>query len=158
IVQDRDAARPAAPAAARVLPGLQPGGEVRLPNQWSLRPAGRQVALGDFPVNLALHPEGKWLAVLHAGYGEHDVIIIHSQGHRPRAPCRVPVAPPFYGLCFAPDGKTLFASGAELEVVHAFAFDDGLLARRRELRVAPAQDKFIPGGLGVDAAGRTLFA
>ena len=43
--------------------------KIRLPNQWSLRPVGRHLALGDFPVNLALHPSGKYLAVLHAGYG-----------------------------------------------------------------------------------------
>ncbi len=32
------------------------GWVVLLPNQWSLRPAGRQVPLGDFPVNIAMHP------------------------------------------------------------------------------------------------------
>src|SRR5262249_49933182 len=37
--------------APRVLPGVQPGGVVRLPNQWCLRPAGKQLPLGDFPVN-----------------------------------------------------------------------------------------------------------
>src|SRR5262249_33963378 len=68
---------PAPPAKqARVLPGLRPGGEIRLPNQWSLRPAGRQMPLGDFPVNLALHPTGGWLAVLHAGYGQHEVTVV----------------------------------------------------------------------------------
>src|ERR1700719_2706077 len=58
----RDARRP-------LLPGIQPGGTIVLPNQWSLRPAGRQIELGDFPVNMALHPSGRWLAILHAGYG-----------------------------------------------------------------------------------------
>ncbi|MBI4324802.1 MAG: hypothetical protein HY674_06005, partial [Chloroflexi bacterium] len=37
------------------LPGARPDGSVRLPNQWSLRPVGRQVLLGDFPVNIAVH-------------------------------------------------------------------------------------------------------
>src|SRR5258708_1897737 len=32
------------------LPGKQPDGSVLLPNQWSLRPAGQQVELGDFPI------------------------------------------------------------------------------------------------------------
>src|SRR5262249_20160855 len=66
----------AAPAPAAVLPGVQPGGAVLLPNQWSLRPAGRQRELGDFPVNLAVHLSGRWLAVLHAGYGEHEIAIV----------------------------------------------------------------------------------
>ncbi|HUA39573.1 MAG TPA: hypothetical protein VMA35_14365, partial [Candidatus Sulfopaludibacter sp.] len=38
------------PASKIELPGLRPDGSALLPNQWSLRPAGRQVELGDFPV------------------------------------------------------------------------------------------------------------
>src|SRR5207253_309534 len=59
------------PVPLRTLPGVKDGGTVLLPNGWSLKPAGKQVALGDFPVNMALHPSGEWLAVLHAGYGDH---------------------------------------------------------------------------------------
>src|SRR4051794_33440303 len=71
------AAKDAKPAkAARVLPGAEADGGVRLPNQWAIRPAGRQLELGDFPVSLALHPGGKWLAALHAGYGPHEIIIV----------------------------------------------------------------------------------
>src|ERR1700716_3918676 len=73
-----------APAVARSLPGLQPGGHVLLPNQWSLRPAGKQVPLGDFPVNLALHPTGRWAAVLHAGHGTHEVQIVDLQKGKER--------------------------------------------------------------------------
>src|SRR5689334_11746803 len=74
---------PAGPAAPpRSLPGIQPSGSVLLPNQWSLRPAGKQLVLGDFPVNLALHPSGRWLAVLHAGYGEHEVMVVDLQSEK----------------------------------------------------------------------------
>src|SRR5690349_12856009 len=38
-------------------PGKRPDGSVLLPNQWSLRPVGRQIELGDFPVNIAAHPD-----------------------------------------------------------------------------------------------------
>src|SRR5579875_1743354 len=73
----------------RILPGLGPDGVVRLPNQWALRPAGNQLPLGDFPVNLALHPSGQWLAALHAGYGTHEVILVALQGDAPKSVCRV---------------------------------------------------------------------
>src|SRR4051812_44273884 len=55
------------------LPGLQKDGSVLLPNQWSLRPAGHQVVVGDFPVNLAVHPSGHYVAVLHAGFSQHEI-------------------------------------------------------------------------------------
>src|SRR5579883_2189044 len=138
------------------LPGVQPGGAILLPNQWSLRPAGKQIPLGDFPVNLALHPAGQWLAVLHAGYGTHEVLIVNLK--RQKVASRVTLDQTFYGLCFSPDGKILFASGAEFEVVHAYEFEDGLLSRHRELRVAPVMQKFIPGGLAFDPTRRLVIA
>src|SRR5579885_2551330 len=153
---------PAAPARAeqppRVLPGVQLGGGVQLPNQWSLHPAGRQVRLGDFPVNLALHPDGKYLAALHAGYGTHEIIILDLRDPKStRVVSRTPLDQTFYGLCFAPDGRRLFASGGEYEVVHAFDFSAGYLSGHREIAVADVKDKFVPAGIAIDTAGRTLF-
>jgi DNA-binding beta-propeller fold protein YncE len=142
----------------RMLPGLEPGGVVRLPNQWALHPAGKQLPLGDFPVNLVLHPSGHWLAALHAGYGTHEVAIVALQGNAQKIVCRAPVDQAFYGLCFAADGKTLFASGGEQEVVHAWDFDDGLLAHHRVLRIAGQSKRFVPSGLALDAEGKHLFA
>ena len=127
-----EAVRHAYCAAIRVLPGIRSDGVVQLPNQWSLRPAGVQLALGDFPVNIALHPDGKWAAVLHAGYGEHEIVVVELRKGHPRIVSRVSLDQTFYGLCFAPDGKTLYASGGEFEVVHAFAFDKGYLSDHRE--------------------------
>jgi DNA-binding beta-propeller fold protein YncE len=143
-------------SAATVLPGVQSSGAILLPNQWSLRPAGKQLELGDFPVNLALHPGGRWLAVLHAGYGEHEVIIVDLQ--KPKNVSRVTLPVCFYGLCFTPDGRRLFASGGEGEVVHAFDFEDGLLFHHQELAVVEPNDKFIVSGLAVDRRGENLFA
>src|SRR5881394_1306105 len=33
---------------------------VFLPNQWTLRPAGESIPLGDFPVNMVLSPDEKY--------------------------------------------------------------------------------------------------
>src|SRR5262249_14598772 len=116
---------PARDARKRVLPGVQPAGEVLLPNQWSLRPAGQQLALGDVPVNLALPPSGAWLAALHAGYGPHEVVVVDLPSGKEKIACRVPIDQAFNGLAWSPDGSTLYASGGEFEVVHAFSFEEG---------------------------------
>lgn len=139
----------------RLLPGVQPGGAILLPNQWSLRPAGKQIELGDLPVNMALHPGGRWLAVLHAGYGEHEVVIVDLKEQKTVSRVRIDQA--FYGLCFAPDGKRLFASGGEYEVVHSFTFEDGYLSRAQKIPIVKESEKFVPGGLAVDPRGRQLF-
>src|SRR5207244_10668487 len=111
------------PGAPRLLPGVLTSGAIQLPNQWSLRPAGTQVTLGDFPVNIAVHPDGRWLAILHAGYGVHEVVIVDVGNARNKITCRVSMDQTFYGLAFSPDGKTLYASGGEFEVVHAYDFE-----------------------------------
>lgn len=138
---------PAARRAVSVLPGIRPTGEVLLPNGWSLRPAGRQIQLGDFPVNIALHPSGKYAAVLHAGFGPHEVITLDLTADNERILSRVTLQQAFNGLTFSPDGKTLYASGGEFEVVHTFAFDAGFLGSHKQIRVGNAKDKFIVSGL-----------
>src|SRR5262245_16285217 len=123
-------------AAKRMLPGLQPDGFVLLPNQWKLRPTGTQTELGDFPVHAELHPSGQWLAVLHAGHGEHEIVILALKGAKPRIVSRARIDQTFYGLTFSPDGKALFASGGEYEVVHRFDFTDGYLTNPKTIAAA----------------------
>jgi len=108
------------------LPGWQPDGSVLLPNQWSLKPAGRQVPIGDFPLNLALHRDGRHAAVLHCGWGQHEVRIVEVKTGRAVSQAALDEA--FYGLAWSGDGATLFVSGAGTEVVHAFTFTDGYLS------------------------------
>src|SRR2546428_812818 len=57
------------------VPGARTNGFVQLPNQWLLHPAGKQLVVGDFPVNIAVHPDGKYAAVLHSGNGQNEVVI-----------------------------------------------------------------------------------
>jgi DNA-binding beta-propeller fold protein YncE len=144
------------PAARRVMPGLTDDGSILLHNQWRLRPVGTQVELGDFPVHAELHPSGEWLAVLHTGYGTHEIIILELKGARPRIVSRTAIDQAWYGLCFDPAGKSLYVSGGEYEVVHRFDFDRGYLFNPRTITVAAQTEKFVPGGMALDAAGKTL--
>jgi DNA-binding beta-propeller fold protein YncE len=126
-----------------------------LPNQWSLRPVGKQLTVGDFPVNVALHPAGRFAAVLHSGWGQHEVRIIDVKSGQPVSQAAIEES--FYGLAWSPDGKALFASGAGAEVVHAFTFADGYLGARRELVLRPANEQGVPSGLATSADGRALY-
>ncbi|MCL5098479.1 MAG: YncE family protein, partial [Candidatus Omnitrophica bacterium] len=146
------------PQAARnpvTLPGQQADGSILLPNQWSLRPVGRQVRLGDFPVNIAVHPGSGYAAVLHCGYGPHEVVVVDI--HRAKVVCRVGIEEGFYGLAFAPDGSRLFISGAGDEVVHSFSFREGYLSDPRQIRLREASQRGVPAGLAVSRDGRRLW-
>ena len=145
----------------RVLPGLRNDGFVQLPNQWRLKPAGRQLELGDFPVNIAVHPTGQFAAVLHAGFKEHEVVIVDLNPKRTRVVSRVSVDQAFYGVTWSNDGKQLYASGGEFEVVHVFDFEQGYLKKTKTLDVSRAekeQQRVVVGGLSFDPAGRELYA
>ena len=156
-------AAPASRPLERVLPGLTQDGFVQLPNQWRLKPAGRHLELGDFPVNIALHPTGQFAAVLHAGYREHEIVIVNLDKARTRIVSRATIDQAFYGLTWSPDGKQIYASGGEFEAVHVFDFEQGYLKKSKSLDVsrvekdAVEKQRVVVGGLTLDAAGKELF-
>ena len=126
-----------------------------LPNQWSLRPVGKQVELGDFPINVAVHPGGRFAAVLHSGYSAHEIVVVDIASAK--VVSRTGVHEAFYGLEFAKDGRQLFCSGAGDEVVHSFEFQQGSLTNQHRFRLRDPKLRAIPAGLAVDGAARRLF-
>jgi YVTN family beta-propeller protein len=130
---------------------------VLLPNMWSLRPAGTQVDLGDFPVNIAVHPGGRFAAVLHSGHGRHEVRVVEISAAKVVAETKVDEA--FYGLEFSRDGSKLFASGAGFEVVRVFDFDasSGRLGTEQKLALRAVKERGIPAGLALSGDARSLY-
>lgn len=142
------------------LPGVRNDGRVQLPNQWSLRPTGRQTVVGDFPVSIAVHPGGKHVAVLHAGYGTHEVILLSLSDFSAAVRSRHTLDAAFYGLCWSADGRRLFCSGGPKERLEAFSFTEGELCNRQALDLLPPGSKasFVVSGVAAAADGQTLFA
>jgi DNA-binding beta-propeller fold protein YncE len=151
-------------------PGLTPAGAVLLPNGWMIKPAGRQTRLGDFPVLAAEHPSEQILAVLHAGYGEHEVIILDARTGKPLG--SVVLHETFSGLVWSPDGKRLFVGGGFDDVIYAFDYADGLLSNRETLQYPdrealraqpsppngrPSRNVRVPAGLALSRDGNTLW-
>lgn len=136
-------------------PGSRPDGSVLLPNGWSLQPVGGQLPVGDFPVNIAVHPAGRYAAVLHAGHGQHEIRVVDLRERR--VVSRAPLEVTFYGITFSADGQRLFCSGAPAETVVVFRFAEGQLISERPLRVRDPKQRGIPGGLALARDGKTLF-
>ncbi len=140
---------------ARELPGPLPDGAVLLPNQWQLRPAGEQVVVGDFPVNIALHPGGRFAAILHCGYGPHEIVVLDLA--KRAVVSRERVSEAFYGLTFSRDGAQLFCSGSSDETVHIFTFADGKLTAAEPFALRDKKERGIPAGLALSADASTLY-
>src|SRR2546428_3436231 len=137
------------------LPGQRADGSVLLPNQWSLRPVGKQVVLGDFPVNIAVHPGNRFVAVLHSGYGRHEIAVVDVPAAKVIG--EFPVEESFYGLEFSRDGKELYCSGASDEVIHAFAFKGGYLTEPKVFKVRDENERGIPAGIALSGDAKRLF-
>jgi len=137
------------------LPGLKPDGSVLLPNQWSLRPAGQQVPLGDFPVNIAVHPDGRFAAVLHCGYGQHEIIVVDVPAAK--VVSRTKIKEAYYGLEFSMSGARLYCSGSSDEVVHVFDFKDGNLKSNADIRLCDVKQRGIPCGIALSGNARDLY-
>jgi YVTN family beta-propeller protein len=136
-------------------PGAQPDGSMLLHNQWSLHPAGRQIEMGSFPVNIAVDPKGKYAAVLDCGYGPHEVVVADIE--KGVVVSRAPLHEAFYGIAFSSDGRAVFCSGGGDEVVHRFSFLEGKLTNDTEIRVHDRTMRAVPCGLAVDKAAKHLF-
>jgi YVTN family beta-propeller protein len=138
---------------------------VLLPSGWSLRPAGRQSRLGDFPVQIAVHPSEPVLAILHAGYGEHEVVTVSSETGRIIGRVSLPVT--FAGLVWSADGRQLYVGGGFDDCIYRFDHAGGLLSGRNTFSLPPASEKHktpgglvvskVPGGLALSADGKTLW-
>ena len=129
---------------------------VLLPTQWFLRPVGRQIVVGDFPVNIALAPGGRFAAVLHSGNGRHEIVVLDTD--RGALVSRVALEESFYGLAFSADGKRLHCSGAGDEVVHVFDFAQGFLSAPRTIRLRDVATRGIPAGLAIAKDGTIYVA
>src|SRR5947209_7037777 len=100
------ASQPYSPAGGTNLPGKRPDGSVLLLDQWSRPPAGAQIDLRDFPVNLAVHPAGRFVAVLHSGCSASQISIVDLTLGKTVSHANVEQS--FYGLQFTRDGTRLF--------------------------------------------------
>lgn len=136
-------------------PGPRADGSVLLPNQWAIHPVGRQVELGGFPVNAAIHPQGRYAAVLDCGAGPNQVLIVDLKTGKITARGLLPNA--FYGLAFSADGRALFCSGGADETVHWFDFANGQISNDTPIRVHDPNLRGVPCGLALDAMGRRIF-
>ncbi|WP_406695944.1 alkaline phosphatase family protein [Singulisphaera sp. Ch08] len=151
-----------------MLPGLTRSGSVLLPNGWSLRPAGKQSPLGDLPVILAENPKFPILAILHAGYGEHEVWTLDAKSGQTIARAAIPAS--FSGLVWSANGDRLYVGGGFDDLIYGFDHKDGLLSNKSTFRYpdrTPLQKESGPGGkkrqrvtagLAVSADGKSLWA
>jgi YVTN family beta-propeller protein len=86
---------------------------VGLPNGWRITPAGKHVVTADYVLNLTTAPSDQQIVALHSGYNPHGVMVIDPKNVEITQ--KTPLKSAWFGLAWAPDGKTLFISGGNAE-------------------------------------------
>ncbi len=135
----------AASLAAAQIPGAK-AGRVLLPNGWWLSPAGTQIPLGDLPMNAALSPDERYLAVSHSGQSKAELRLIDLRTNTEIS--RIRLADAWYGLRFVEE--TLYVSGGYQNCVYVFAIEAGTLVARDTIRFAEPNPAYIGAAAGLD--------
>jgi DNA-binding beta-propeller fold protein YncE len=135
------------------------GEQARLPTGAHLDPAGRSFDVGSMPLAMALSPDGKRIAILLNGWREQGVQILDRGNGEIVQNISQPAA--FLGLTFSPDGKSLYASGGNEDVVYRYSWTDGRAEAAEIIALAnKPKDKpgtRYPGGIGLSHDGKTMY-
>ena len=140
------------------LPGPVENG-IRLPNNWILTPAGmKHIPVGDLPLNMALSPDGKLLAVTNNGLSRHFISLIDTDADS--VVQEVNLEKSFYGLSFGPDGKHLYASGGSDEKICVWSITGSDIVPQESfsLKSDKYPGKIFSTGLAVSPDARIVYA
>jgi DNA-binding beta-propeller fold protein YncE len=150
----RTIAQSAPPPAG--LPGALTDGTTMLPNGWRLQPAGRQVKVGDMPLNVTQTPDNRFLVVTSNGLARPAFSIIDIATWTVKSTMQLDNA--WYGLAWHPDGTKLYSAGAGQNNVQEFGYANGVITRARSFALPAVSGQSFTGGVAVSPDGKTLFA
>jgi YVTN family beta-propeller protein len=140
------------------LPGkIEQTGQVLLPNGWKLSPAGRQLPLGDLPLNMQLSASGRLLAVTNNGQSTQSVQLFDPRNEKLLDTHELGKS--WYGLAFSNDEKHLYVSGGNDNWILDFHLEDNKLGKADTIILGkPWPVKISPTGLAVNKNNTRLYA
>jgi len=129
--------------------GKQANGQFVVSSGQTIEPG--TIAFEGRPVDIALHPDGKTLAVL----GQNKVFLATETGVISGTDVPLGAGAGFHGLLWTPDGTRLFASVSN-GVVQECLYENGKLTAGRKLEFG-GKGNPRPGGMCLTRDGKTLF-
>ena len=137
--------------------------KVLLPNGWTLTPAaGNTLPLGDLPLNIAVSPSGKYLAVTNNGQSTQTLQLIDIAAEKVLD--TVIIQKSWLGLKFSADDKHLYASGGNDNFILKYSVNPAPAPGHPGLVLADTiplgkkwPEKISPAGLDIDDKRGLLY-
>lgn len=127
-----------------------------LPNGWSLSPAGKQIPVGDLPLNIAISPDMKYAAVTNNGQSTQSIQLINI--HEQRLLDTYKVGKSWLGLAFGDKGKSLYVSGGNDNFILRFNVSGNKLICRDTFKLGkPMKEKISVSGIALDETAKRLY-
>jgi YVTN family beta-propeller protein len=130
---------------------------VSLPNGWRLTPVGKQLPLGDLPLNIAVSPSGKLAAVTNNGESDQTIQLIDLE--KDVVLDSIIIGKSWLGLTFSDDGKYLYASGGNDNKIFRYLINNNRLSVNDSIVLGkPWPEKISVAGIALDDHKNRLYA
>jgi YVTN family beta-propeller protein len=130
----------------------------RLPTGVHLDPAAPVAPIWSMALTMRTAPEGDRVVVSSSSYDTQGLQVIDATTGNVLQ--ELPQRSAFVGLAFSPDGKTLYASGGDADVVYRYDWSGGRATLRDSIRLdekTVAHGYRYPAGLAVSPDGRHVY-
>ena len=133
------------------------GPSVMLPNGWAISPVGRQLPLGELPLNFVVTDDGGTAFVTNNGTGKQSLSVIDLNTWNVRG--TLPLDRSWLGIALTPDGKTLVVSAGNNNAVLRFSIDGDKVVYRDSIPLDTPWPKarVWAAGLAVGQAGKHVY-
>ena len=129
---------------------------VLLPNGWRLTPVGKQLPLGDLPLNIAVSPAGKLAAVTNNGENDQTIQLIDLE--KDVVLDSIIIAKSWLGLTFSDDGNYLYASGGNDNKIIRYLISNNRLSVNDSIIIGkPWPEKISVTGIALDDPKNRLY-
>jgi YVTN family beta-propeller protein len=130
---------------------------VSLPNGWHLTPVGKMLPLGDLPLNIAVSPSKKIVAVTNNGQSIQTIQLVDIE-HEAILDSII-IGKSWLGLTFSEDGRYLYASGGNDNIVVRYLILNNHLRAYDTITIGkPWPETISVAGLALDDGNKKLYA
>jgi YVTN family beta-propeller protein len=147
------------PRIKAAIAAQDPAGPRRLPTGVILDPAGTSYDLGSMPLALAVSPQRNRAVVLLNGWRQQGIQVVDLPSGQILQ--TIPLPAVFLGVAFSPDGKSLFVSGGNQDIVYRFDWSAGTATLADSIVLAVKQKgksgTRYPAGIALSPNGATLY-